>query len=73
MIGKHSEPNYPHEEEEGKKVFWYYDNIDDEVTPEVPFSKSSNNIQLIRSSSSANSYQHTAAYQMTRFFPTYMR
>jgi hypothetical protein len=35
MAGTESEPNYPHEEEEGKKVFWYYDNIDEEVTPEV--------------------------------------
>jgi hypothetical protein len=34
MAGNESEPNYPHEKD-GKSIFWYYDNIDDEITPEV--------------------------------------
>jgi hypothetical protein len=41
MTGNKSERNYPHEKD-GKSIFWYYDNIDDEITLEacsfLPFS-----------------------------------
>ncbi len=33
--GKESEPDYALNETKDKSIFYYYDNIDDEVTPEV--------------------------------------
>ncbi|CZR68669.1 uncharacterized protein PAC_18568 [Phialocephala subalpina] len=33
MTGNESEPKYPHGKD-GKSIFWYYNNIDEEVTPE---------------------------------------
>ena len=87
MVGKESEPDYARDQTTDKNVHYYYDNIDDEVAPEVSKSRSSLRSEKIsntllrvaeeqsqsRQFITAYSIQRYTVYQITKFCPMCMR
>jgi hypothetical protein len=88
MNGDESEPDYARDETKDTSIFRYYDNIDNDVIPEVwnkwlflpiwsvAFDYYGLFVTLNREMadySSAILWQITVASRMTKFFPTYMK